>query len=150
MKRSEQTLEWRKFWIFPLSYSFYVIFDLRDSLALPRLSKHFTAALDSVSASNKRSWESFYFSENSDNAAWTRSEQRRRGSGGKNANWLWNRKESTSSDRPCKNSWRCWKAYLPEKWTCLWKKIKWRQQVKYKRRFAAWWRERNIVNGTRK
>lgn len=89
-------------------YSVYLIFFyFRDSLVRPRPSKHFTAAPNSGTASNKPNWESSYFSESSDNAAWTRSEPERKKNGTKIANWPWSRRESTSSDRRCGNSWRC-------------------------------------------
>ena len=66
--------------------------------------KRSTAALDNDRVSNKPSWESFYFRENSGNGAWTRSEREIRKSDMRNASWLWNRRESTNSDHPCKNS----------------------------------------------
>lgn len=84
-----------------------LLFLCRDSLAQQRSFKHFTVAPNNDTASNKPSWESFYFRENSDNAAWTRSEPETRKNDMKNTNWLSSRRESTNSDHRCKNSLRC-------------------------------------------
>ena len=65
---------------------FFIYF--RDSLVQQQSFKHFTAAPNNDRASNKPSWESFYFRENSDNAVWTRSERDIRKSDLKNASWL--------------------------------------------------------------
>lgn len=89
--------------------SVYIVsfFHCRDSLVQQQLFKHFTVAPNNDRALNKPSWESFYFRENSDNAAWTRSGREIRKNDMKNVSWLSSRRESTNLGHPCKNSWRC-------------------------------------------